>query len=1135
MRVSVMKEKQITQWILRRLFLWFWLLGGAQMVLSQQKTEPVEAVFANPPEQARPWVFWYWMHAAVSKEGITADLESMKNAGIGGAYLMPIGDTSVKLPYTHPVRQLTPEWWRMVRYAMKEAKRLNLRLAMHFSDGFALGGGPWIRPGQSMQKLTWSKRYVKSGSKEPLQLEQPPSNEGYYQDIAVFAYRSQSRAAFADPHIKPTVTTSTGAAADFLASADAGNKQSFKADSAAWIRYRYATPFTARSVRIHTGGNNYQALRLVIECSNDGVHFKRVTRLEPPRHGWQDTDEDYTFSIPATTAKYFRFVYDKAGSEPGAEDLDAAKWKPSLKVMGIYPGDEPVINQYEAKNGSVWRVAANTDAAQVPDEDAVPLKDIINLTGKMDSDGTLHWVPPAGQWAIVRIGHTSTGHINATGGAGKGLECDKFDPEAVKLQFDNWFAKAFEKTDPVLAKEVLKVFHVDSWECGSQNWSRHFLEEFYKRRGYDLRPWLLAMTGVPLESAAASEKVLHDVRATIAELIRDVFYATLQKLAHKKGAVFSAESVAPTMVSDGLLHYQSVDIPMGEFWLNSPTHDKPNDMLDAISGAHIYGKNIVQAEAFTTLRMDWSEHPGNIKVLGDRNFAMGINKMVLHVFAHNPFLNKKPGVTLDGVGLYFQRDQTWMRPGKAWIDYLARTSALLQLGKPVADIAVFTGEELPRRSVLPERLVQTLPGLFGPAAVAYEKKRMENAGQPMTTQPSGVLHAANIGDPGNYVNALHGYKYDGVNPDVLLKMRVKQGRVVTPGGASYAVLVIPGKQALNPNSRLLSVAVLKKIRELVSNGARVIMDKGFDAPLGFNDSPVALNELLKDLFNPESSKGRLVGAPFRQQDLRSLGLERDVDVLSGGDTIAWAHRSLADGDLYFISNPFEQKRSLEIAFRVKGLEPQLLDAVTGRITAAAGWRSRGGQTVVPLSLEPNASVFVHFKKPGEASHRFGQQQPLQTLTIVPGNWRVTFDPAAGGPATVVVMDSLKCWNTFAEPGIKYYSGTAVYKNQFNLKEITPGKPVWLELDSLYNLASVKINHADCGVIWTYPFRVDISKAIKKGTNILEIAVTNTWANRLAGDQQLPEAKRVTWTTAPIRLQGKPLLPAGLKGTVRIVQ
>lgn len=228
--------------------------------------------------------------------------------------------------------------------------------------------------------------------------------------------------------------------------------------------------------------------------------------MQPPRHGWQDTDEDYTFSIPETTATYFRFVYDKTGTEPGSEDLDAAKWKPTLKLKGLYLSDEPVINQIEAKNGSIWRVAEYTTSSMVSDSEVVPFNHIINLTDKMDADGRLNWQPASGNWVVVRIGHTSTGHVNATGGAAKGLECDKFSEEAIKFQYDNWFGKVYENTDPGLAEEVLKIFYIDSWEAGSQNWSANFLYEFKKRRGYDLLPYLLVMTGFLLRVLLSQRK-----------------------------------------------------------------------------------------------------------------------------------------------------------------------------------------------------------------------------------------------------------------------------------------------------------------------------------------------------------------------------------------------------------------------------------------------------------------------------------------------------------------------------------------------------------------------------------------------------------------------------------------------------
>ena len=271
-------------------------------------------------------------------------------------------------------------------------------------------------------------------------------------------------------------------------------------------------------------------------------------------------------------------------------------------------------------------------------------------------------------------------------------------------------------------------------------------------------PYLPLYAGVPMESAEMSEKVLRDIRTTMAELVVDVFYTVFADKAREYDCKFSAECVSPTMVSDGMLHYDKVDFPMGEFWLNSPTHDKPNDMLDAIHGAHIYGKNIVQAEGFTEVRGTWDESPATLKALLDRNYALGINRMFYHVNAHNPFMDKKPGMTLDGIGLFFQRDNTWYHDGgKALTDYMRRCQALLQYGHPVVDIAVFTGEEMPRRAVLPDRIVSSLPGIFGAERVESERQRLANVGQPLRTVPVGVTHSANMADPEKWINPLRGY------------------------------------------------------------------------------------------------------------------------------------------------------------------------------------------------------------------------------------------------------------------------------------------------------------------------------------------------------------------------------------------
>lgn len=1113
-------------------------------------------VLAQQNENAKPWVFWYWVHGGVSKEGITADLEAMKNSGIGGAYLMPIYGTNKPAVYPQPVVQLTPQWWQMVEFAMNEAKRLNLKLGMHVSDGFALAGGPWITPELSMQKLVWSKVNI-TATTTKVNLTKPKHNEDYYKDIAVYAYPSPAGESISTQTVIPKITTSNGVDATGLIKPE--NTKNFGSNEPCYIQYEFEKPFTCRSITIKINGNNYQAHRLAIEVSNDGQVFRSIGRLSPPRHGWQDTDESVTHSIVPTTAKFFRFIYDKNGSEPGSEDLDAAKWKPSLKLVNLELSSEAQINQFEGKNGSIWRISKRSTDAEIAKNSCVPQNKIINLTDKLNPDGSLNWKAPKGSWTILRVGHTSTGHTNATGGGGTGLECDKFNPEAVKLQFDSWYGAALKHAGPEIAQKVLSVFHVDSWECGSQNWSPVFKAEFLKRRGYDLTPYLPIMTGLPVESATVSENFLYDVRKTISELVVDQFYKTLAQLAKQKDVTFTAESVAPTMMSDGLMHYKMVDIPMGEFWLNSPTHDKPNDMLDAISSAHIYGKNIIQAEAFTTLRMDWNESPAGMKTLQDRNYALGINKMVYHVFVHNPWMDKKPGMTLNGIGLYFQRDQTWWKQGKAWVDYAERTQNLLQQGKPVVDIAVFTGEELPRRSVLPDRLVETLPGIFGAEVVEAETKRLANIGEPLRQIPAGVNHSANMADPENWVNPLRGYAYDSFNPDVLITATVKDGSVVFQSGASYKVLVIPGNMKMNPNYQYMSYEIVKKLLELIKAGAKVIVS---DKPLYQNGLPQvsqsafssAVDEIWKNNFHEINNnhhsvlmkvmdKGNLFKAPFNADNFEVVGIEPDLYVAEANSNskpityakkVAYTHRKTDKKDIYFISNQEAKERNFRFSFRVTNKIPQVYDAVADKLTDINNWSSESGRTGFTYKIAPNQSLFFLFEKPtGETQLNKGNNwSNFKTIQDISKSWQAKFDTAYAGPSKPVIFNYLTDWSLNADSLVKYYSGTAVYSKSFTFNGDLKDK-IWIDLGKFSSIAEVKINGINCGTLWTAPHRLEISKALRKGENQITIEVTNTWANRLIGDQNIPENKRITNTNAPFRLEGKPLNPAGLLGPVVI--
>ena len=993
----------------------------------------------------RPWTFWYWMYGAVSEQGIKADLQAMKDVGLGGCYLMPIRGIDEKPEYEGKAQQLTPRFWDMVDYAMQQSDSLGLELGIHVCDGFALAGGPWITPKESMQKIVSMQTTITGGTGKRYILMQPGGYEGYYEDIACYAIPSENCGLCVSPaSFQPVITTSKTVTRD--------DNGTFRASEAGWIQYEYPEIVTFHSVEIIPSGNNIQSQRLKMLVSGDGEDWSFVKQFEPPRQGWQNTDYNFTYAIPKTPGRYFRFEWTPEGTEPGAEDLDAAKWKPVLKLKDIRLSDQQRIDQWEGKSGLVWRIAPETTAEEITEEECVKLKDIRRVELK---NGRLAEPLPEGTWIVVRIGHTSTGHTNATAGGGKGLECDKFSEAAVRKQISLWFCEFMKRAH----HEVVKYMHVDSWECGSQNWSDDFAEEFQKRRGYDLMPWLPVMVGIPVESAAKSEAVLRDVRQTINDLLQERFFKTVKACAQEYGVQLSCESVAPTMVSQGMEHYKYADMPMGEFWLNSPTHDKPNDMLDAISGAHIYGKNIVQAEGFTEVRGVWDETPACIKALLDRNFALGMNRLFFHVNTHNPWLDRKPGMTLDGIGLFFQRDQTWYAEAKPFVDYITRCQTLLQKGKPVMDIAVYTGEEMPNRALTPDRLVPMLPGLFGPERVASEQKRLANVGQPMEESPVGVSHSAGILDLKDWINPLHGYQYDSMNKDALMTQPF-----------NYRVLVVP-------EGLLVSEETKTRIEALRQKGVMII-DK-----------------------------------PYTKSTLE--GLEQDVILPKG---IAYSHRTGEDFDVYFLSNQTNQEQTFSPIFRQKHEKVVVYNPQTDERVSYDG----------TIHLPPYGSVFVCYglaiySQAGNNSFPRWEQN-IPRLGTNNQLWDVTFRESGMTLKSQKLFD----WSQHEDERIRYFSGHARYTTTWKLKkqEVPQGR-VWLSFPNVKDIAHVWINGKDYGIAWTAPYEVEITGALHKGKNIIEIEVVNTWHNALRGMDKGKAPYEGIWTNAKYRTKGDGLLPAGL--------
>ena len=500
-------------------------------------------------------------------------------------------------------------------------------------------------------------------------------------------------------------------------------------------------------------------------------------------------------------------------------------------------------------------------------------------------------------------------------------------------------------------------------------------------------------------------------------------------------------------------------------------------MLDAISGAHIYGKPIIQAEGFTEVRGTWDETPALLKPLLDRNYCLGINSIVFHVCTHNPWTDRRPGMTLDGIGTFFQRDNTWWREMPAFAEYIRNCQTFLQRGNPVVDLAVYIGDELPRRSILPERLTDILPGLFGDSILQREAVRLRNEGQPMETSPVGVNHTRNMTKAEDWVNPLHGYKYDSFNHDVLRGMRVENGVVVTRDGMRYRAIVVPQARKMNP----ANINTGKNEIEALRQQGAVIIDR-----------------------------------PWTEPNMGSIGIQPDILLPTGLD---YTHRQDGQTDIYFISNQTATTITFTPQLRTKKEYRFIVDPMKGHTSAATD----------KITLTPYGSVLLIASDQREPA---GLLMPLEessagishvsNMTEVTGTWQMTFEENS----IKLTTDTLKGWETYDDPRIKYYSGHVWYENTFKYKGKVKGQ-VWLQLDDVHDVATIYVNGICCGTTWMAPHCIDITKAVKRGKNELRIEVVNTWANALLGSDLGTPSYDGIWTNGKYRRAEKTPLPAGL--------
>lgn len=732
-----------------------------------------------------------------------------------------------------------------------------------------------------------------------------------------------------------------------------------------------------------------------------------------------------------------------------------------------------------------------------PDKPLVKIEEVIDISAKMDAAGHLRWNAPAGNWTIMRFAQVATQSGNA-----KSLHIDGLSTEAVDKAWDATLGRLLAEMTPE-ERKGLKFIEEDSWEAGIATWTKTFAEEFKKRRGYDLLPYLPVLAGRVIGDKQISTQIKEDHLLTVDDLIADNHYAYRRKLANTAGFPFYAEASGPNMKQSDLLKNSSrVDVAMAEFWAPSPHRPTPERrflLRGAASANHIYGKKITLCESFTSVGPHWEESPFRMKATGDQAFCDGLNRVMFHTASLSPSLTAKPGYTM-WAGTHYEPGITWWNQTPAFNTYLSRCSYLLQQGLFAADALIYQGDK------------------------------------------SGYSHVIKTVLP----TLGEGYDYDHCNTEVLLtRLSVKDGRIVLPDGMSYRVLVLP-------DDLPMQLPVLEQVASLLNAGATVIGQrptKMFGKPLQPGDREkfdALVNRLWGDASDSNAIEnrlgaGRLVWGKTARQVLHELGVAPDFEHkgLSDAGTIDWIHRTMSDGtEIYFVTSRWETPESVECSFRVSGEQPELWNPVTGGMRDATAFRQENDRTIVPLEFDPCGSVFVIFRKAigTKAGGTTASNYPTFTPRLeLDGAWDVSFDPKWGGPAKVR-FDELMDWTQHAEDGIKFYSGTAIYRKTFTLPAVPEkGRQLMLDLGEVLELAEVRLNGQNLGVVWTRPARVNITSAVKAGVNKLEVSVVNLWPNRLIGDAPLPTKKRFTETNMRKFVATSPLLPSGLLGPVQILE
>lgn len=1050
-----------------------------------------EAAFQQPEKVFYPETWFHFIGGNISREGIDADLQAIADAGISGVQWFH-GSGGMWPGTTRHLTQLTPEWEDMVSYVGGKASSLGLRLTVQTCPGWSMAGGPWIKPENAMRQLIWSRTDVPAGQKAAIIPKGQPSDEPWrdYRDIKVLAFPTP----LGDTG-EPLKPESIKASDDWKTLFEGGEKSlELQPGTTSTVTFTLPKGEVIRTLELPPVGafsHNFcydPGVHVKLTASKDGQE-KVLVDADFPMSNWQDggvnnmvfacneveAADSYTFTLTNAHPATVRFI---------------RLWSAARK------------NSWRGEAG--WTLIAKEPFQQHTEQNPlsfVKTKDIIDITDKLSPDGRLDWTAPAGEcpqgtWTVLRIGHVNFGKRNAPATPeATGWECSKFDPKGAEIQFANYVGMLQDGPLGGKAKGML----MDSWECNTQTWTDTMEKDFRDAAGYDLAVRIPALMGYVLDSQEETSRFLIDWRRTANGLYVENFFKRMTDLAHGKGMEVQYETAGSDVVTmDPIEYFKYADVPMCEFW--QPFSEgyvgdldfKPIEPTE--SAAHIYGKPRVASESFTSFSLTWDEHWQMLKEVANFNMAEGVTHNVFHTYTHNPQVGfLPPGTTFGGaIGTPFLRGQTWWKYMKYFTTYLARTSYLLERGRPVQDVLWYLGDEVGHK--------------------------------PHQYTTSGKRQSGDIRFP-------DGFKYDYCNPDALLtRLSVKDGKLVTLEGIEYEVLWIPENERMLPGT-------VEKIGELLKAGAKVIAN----APTGVatlkDGEADKLAKAVESVWSGTSKgvnkigKGRLAVGMSLDEALKAFGLKPHIE--DGGAEIIWNEREVQGARWYYIAAPVGEAFDGIIRLEGKG-KAEWWDPVSGTVKSlkAKGW---GRMKKIHLDLAEAESGFVVFRNgsssPSVKERAFAKAEPKGSVALE--GWTVKFPDGWGAPAEPVSLKELKPWKDLplGDEG-KSFSGTATYETTFTIGKDQLGKELTLDLGKVDFIADVKVNGKSAGVLWTEPYSLNISELVQEGENRISVDVTSTWYNRLVFDASLPEAQRKTWTIAG-PAAGSEFHDSGLLGPVKI--